>query len=183
MIDPAKLPKVAMLDTGVLVRALGDRPDHPDSLACKELFDAMVVHKREILIAAPTLAEYLRFGKVEPPPSFDRIAVVAFDDRCAAFLGERFPEARLHEWGHETGAPIAYFKYDAMIVACARIHRADCLVVLDGKKQDGSHRGLFSLAEHGGVVARHPADFQQPQRSLFEGMPPTTTGVDAPVDP
>jgi hypothetical protein len=53
-IDPALLPQVALFDTGVVIRAQGDRPEDPESPTCEALWEAMVSTGRQILIAAPT---------------------------------------------------------------------------------------------------------------------------------
>jgi predicted nucleic acid-binding protein len=169
MIDPKLLPKTAMIDTGVLIRGLGERPEHPESLMCREFFDGMVSAGRQILIAAPTLAEYLRkTDAAAPPPQFAEVLVVAFDDRAARFLGERFTEATLHELAQEMGLPVFYFKYDAMIVSCAKVYKVDCLVTLDGRRQNGNERGMLRLARKADVAAVHPVAFQSSQGSLFD---------------
>jgi predicted nucleic acid-binding protein len=156
-----------MFDTGVLIRALNGQPDHPESPACRGLFEAMGAAGREVLIAAPTLAEYLRFGAPGAVPAVRGVSVAAFDDRAARFLGEHFPEGALHDLAKEHGLPKAYFKYDALIVACAKAHKADCLVTLDGKRRDGVPAGMIRLAEIAGVIVREPGWFLQAQHPLF----------------
>ena len=163
MIDNVSLPNSAMIDTGILIRALGGQPDHPASQACREFFEAMILGNHDILIAAPTLAEYLRFGKAESPPLHPHVIVAAFDERAVTFLGKHFPEATLHDWAKETEGPKPYFKYDAMIVACAKVYKVDCLVSLDGRRENGALRRMFTAAQSAGVTCRHPDDFQRRQ--------------------
>ena len=52
MIDPNRLPKRCMLDTGIWLRAFGHRPDVAAG-ACRAFYDAMLEQENVMLIAAP----------------------------------------------------------------------------------------------------------------------------------
>jgi len=131
--DPRLLPRRALLDTGVLIRALGEHPTDPRSADCHEFLDAMVAAENDILVAAPSLAEMIRAMTVPKVPATDSIVVVPFDDQAAIVLGTTFPIAALKQLASTTGAPLTYLKYDALIAACAIRHRAEFLISLDGR--------------------------------------------------
>jgi predicted nucleic acid-binding protein len=59
-IDKTTLPDRPLLDTSVLIRALGDRPGDPEAPACQELVEALSDRGASILIAAPSVAEITR---------------------------------------------------------------------------------------------------------------------------
>lgn len=145
VIDEKKLPRVAAVDAGVLIRAL--EPGHTDryAQACRDFWTAMLKDReRRIIIPAPSLAEHLR-GAVSPVPSTAQVYVVPFDGRCAEILADRLPKevirAEIASFKREYGekAPGAFIKYDAMIAACAKRWEADRLISID--------RHLRSLAE------------------------------------
>ena len=158
MIDPARLPSTAALDTGVLIRALGDRPEDPRAAVCREFVQAMLANRGRILVPAPVVAEMLRGANAAAVPRVRRIVVVPFDDRAAVLLGTKMPEHLYHEWRAETGRPVHYFKYDALIVACAQAHGADCIVHLDGD--------IGRIAEKMGFEAHRPDHFEDAQFEL-----------------
>jgi hypothetical protein len=81
-IDPTKLPQRALVDTGVVIRALGERPDDLRSPTCEAFWNAMLENGREILIAAPSLAEVMRQEGKDSFPRRKGVEVVAFDDRA-----------------------------------------------------------------------------------------------------
>ncbi len=93
--DPKLLPIRAMVDTGVFIRALGQRPDDPRSPDCRDFLDAMYSNQREVLLAAPSLAETIRGFDPPSVPSTAGIEVVAFDDEAAIALGLHFPNSTL----------------------------------------------------------------------------------------
>src|SRR5665213_28471 len=65
---------------------------------CEALWNAMLENGRQILIAAPSLAEMIRQeGKDYSIPRRRGVEVVAFDDRAAVELGRRFPERVLRD--------------------------------------------------------------------------------------
>lgn len=131
--DPKSLPRRALLDTGVLIRALGEHPTDPRSADCRDFLDAMVAAGNDVLVGAPSLAEMIRAMAVPKVPSTNNIVVVPFDDQAAIVLGTTFPMVALKQLALKTGATLTYLKYDALIAACAIRHRADFLVSLDGR--------------------------------------------------
>lgn len=157
-IDPGLLPESALLDTGVLIRALGDRPHDAVSPACVEFFKAMQETKRDILIAAPTFAELLRGRRGTPLPVMEGVTTVAFDGRAAELLGEAFPMDLLNEFKKKLGDPLAYYKYDAMIVASAERWGAKCIVALDD--------GVLRLAKERKLRGETPDAFRSKQGTL-----------------
>jgi predicted nucleic acid-binding protein len=158
-IDVAKLPQRALFDTGVVIRALGERPEDPGSPACECLWKAMLENSRQILIAAPSLAEMMRqFGNEYAIPRRRGVEVVAFDDRAAIELGRRFPERVLNAERERSNLPKGYIKYDALIVATAIRHRATHLVTLDG--------AITNFPKLGGLQVCRPSDFEKPQMRL-----------------
>lgn len=158
-IDPSTLPQRALFDTGVVIRGLGERPGDDRSLTCEALWNAMLENGRQILIAAPSLAEMIRQeGKGYSIPRRRGVEVVAFDDRAAIELGRRFPERVLLLEHQRSALPKNYIKYDAMIVACAIRHRATHVVSLDG--------ALTGFAKAAGIEIVEPNRFEKPQLHL-----------------
>ncbi|MDC0722549.1 hypothetical protein [Nannocystis bainbridge] len=149
-----------MVDTGVFMRFLGERPEEPVSRECVKFCQAMCSTGRELFVAAPTIAELMR-QRGQPIPHVKGITVVAFDERAATILGLRMPMAKLHAVKTSTGLSHTYLKYDAMIAACALRCNASTMVAIDG-----DHVALLrDLA----VAVRHPKDFLDKQgRFAFE---------------
>jgi predicted nucleic acid-binding protein len=129
--DAARLPSRVLIDTPVLIRALGDRPDEAHSTDCKDFVEAMIKNERVVLVAAPSIAEMIRGMSVPAPPKTSGLVVVAFDDVAAVVLGMQFPAKTLKETASSAGIPLPYLKYDAMIAACAIRHKAQYLISLD----------------------------------------------------
>jgi len=129
--DPKLLPRRALLDTGVLIRALGEHPTDPRSADCREFLDAMVAVGNDVLVAAPSLAEMIRAMAVPKVPATNSIVVVPFDDQAAIVLGTTFPMVALKQLALKTGVALTYLKYDALIAACAIRHRAEFVVSID----------------------------------------------------
>ncbi len=144
--DVSLLPKRALVDTGVLIRALGERPEDPWSADCQDFVKAMVVHQRDILVSAPSIAELLRGNPSTPLPTTKHVIVVSFDDRAARVLGTTFPQDVLKKVSGTSTGPLSYFKYDALIAACAIRHRADVLVTLDARMKAQLPAGLKVVA-------------------------------------
>ncbi len=175
MIDHSLLPNVALVDTGVLMRALGHKPDDPRSEACTEFVAAMIAAKKRLLIAAPTFAEMERGepdlgAEAVPLPRTRHVIVVPFDDVAARELARQFPTAIANGIADETGLSRTHIKYDAMIAACAIRHEADCIVSLDDKTMKKRYGDA--------IPVRQPADYRQAednQTSLFDmlGVKPT----------
>ncbi|NVJ09929.1 type II toxin-antitoxin system VapC family toxin [Myxococcus sp. AM001] len=171
MMDPDLLPTSALIDTNVFLRSFGDRPNDKTAPACKEFVDAMLAARRDVLLAAPTVAEILRFRRGTQLPVMDRFIVVPFDDDAARFLGTTFPEDVLVGWAKKTANPLHYYKYDAMIVACAVRWNARCVVALD--------QGLRDLAAGQGLRVESPDNFRHRQGTLALVPPEAPTSVTA----
>ena len=129
--DPKKLPRRALIDTGVLIRALDKSMTDKDVPACRDFWEAMLNHDRRILISAPTMAEFLRKPRpVTDLPREKQVEFLAFDVPTALILGQQFPSDVLKKLTSD-GTTVTHLKYDAMIVACGLRWKADCLVHLD----------------------------------------------------
>jgi predicted nucleic acid-binding protein len=166
-IDPSLLPQVALFDTGVVIRAQGDRPNEPESQTCVELWKTMLDTGREILIAAPTIAEILRFGGGQSVPRTRGIRVVSFDEPAARVLAQRFPANVIKTAAQNANVVGAHIKYDALILACGIRHQAEILVTCE--------REVFPrLARSVGFPAEHPSHFHAAQAML------PIPGLDAP---
>jgi len=152
-IDRDLLPARCLIDTGVLIRALGQFEDE-HAATCQDFFDAMIECKKQILLATPVIAEVLR-GQPAPIPRTPSIIPVAFDSRAPEILGIEIPVDVLRSESQKTGHSRTYLKYDAMIVACAKRWAAECIVALDGD------HGV--LAQHVQIPVRHPRDFLRRQ--------------------
>jgi predicted nucleic acid-binding protein len=109
---------------------MGDLPPDAETPACKEFYQAMLSHGRELLIAAPTIAEVMRQDGKRNIPRVLGIEVVSFDDQAAQILGRMFPASVLKSLKHG-GTTLTHLKYDALIMACAVRHQADCVVAID----------------------------------------------------
>lgn len=129
MVDPARLPGRVMLDTNVLGFIFGPATGRVEEVPSRELWDALVVHKRDILIAAPTLGECLRGG--HKVPLVRGVEVIAFDRQAAEHLGSGLPMSVLKQIKNAGGVTLTHLKFDALIMACAVRGRADCLVTYD----------------------------------------------------
>ena len=153
VISPEKLPPRALIDTGVLIRALGQKATDPRSKVCKDFWDAMLVAKRQILIAAPTITETTRSTDFPalPPPSVPNVLVVAFDLQAALICAQKFPEQVVKNEQKETGLFLSYLRYDALILACA-IRYSAVLVTLEAP--------MSGLAAKAGLECKRPEDFE-----------------------
>jgi predicted nucleic acid-binding protein len=134
--DIKRIPQRALCDTGFWIRALGDRPDDPRSPDALAFFEEMTSRGRELLMATPTLAELRRGNPKIAMPSTPSVIVVAFDRLAAETLGERFKASVIKQQRLKTGYEKAYLQYDAMIIACAIRHEADCIVSFDNGVSD-----------------------------------------------
>lgn len=151
-----RLPHRPMIDTGVLIRWLGDRKD-AWSADCSDFVEACIKSRRTVFVAAPTLAEVIRHKGARPPRTTG-IVIVPFDERTAELLGTKFPIDVIKATGSSSGLPHSYLKYDALIAACALRANADALVALDGDHT--------KLASHAGIKVAAPATFRSPQLPL-----------------
>ncbi len=157
-IDRTKLPPSAMLDSSVLIPALGSKTRRTDDPLCRPLFEAMVTARRPVLIAAPSAAEFFRRSPTTAIPRTATVRVVPFDLQAAEILGTKFPPDVLKTWADATKRPLHYVKYDALIVACAVRHRAAVLVTTDGAQK--------TLAASVGLEVRSPTDYGSAQLRL-----------------
>jgi hypothetical protein len=150
-----------LLDSGVLILALGRAKKDPGSALSMALFDALVKAKKEILVAAPSLAELEAGPDGAKLPRNHLIEVVPFDRDAAEELARSLPPSVLKEFIGAGGQPgrRGFFKYDALIVACAKRHRANCIVSTD-------ENDLPKLAAKAGVKCIAPKDLEHEQRSL-----------------
>ncbi len=163
-IDLDLLPPRALFDSSILFGALGSRDDGPTAEACRKLFEAMIENGKTVLVSAPTIAELLRGESPVEPPRTAGVVVVGFDDQAARILAKEFPQEVLIRFRDATGTPLQYIKYDAMIVACAKRHRAECLVTGDA--------AMARLANHAGLPCFAPDHFYAKQGTL-PGVAPT----------
>src|SRR5205814_2099725 len=123
---PEKLPPRALVDTGVLIRALGQKPDDSRAIFCVEFWEAMLEAKRQILIAAPTITEIMRSDEYVAPeiPSVRSVVIVAFDRQAAVDCAKKFPEQMIKNEQASSGLFLNYLRYDALILACAYRYQA-----------------------------------------------------------
>lgn len=168
-IDPKLLPASVMMDSSVLLPALG-KVRSTDDAASAPLFDALIEHRRSILIAAPTAAEFYRRAPTTDIPRTEFVVVVPFDGLAAEELGKRFPPEILKKH-RKGGVPLHYIKYDAMIVACAVRHRATVFVSTDKQQR--------VLASAVGLVVAAPRDYLSKQVPMK--YPPPSKGDPKPA--
>lgn len=157
MMDPSLLPARALIDTGVLIRALRQKDD-AFTEDCFEFVEAMIQENNRVLIAAPTLAEVLRGDPSTKLPATEHVQVVPFDRKSAEVLGNDMHIQVQKVKAAETGLPVTYVKYDAMIMACAAAFGAKAVISLDK-----DHR---KLARYVNILCRTPADFRARQGEL-----------------
>lgn len=117
----------------------------------------MVDAKNTMVIAAPTIAEIMRFGDGVPLPRTYHWEVASFGRRAAELVARIFPEQIIRAVQQEFGFPLDYIRYDAMIVAVGLVERVSAVVTLDGGKN-----GVAVLARRAGMPAYGPEDFKHP---------------------
>jgi predicted nucleic acid-binding protein len=78
--------------------------------------------------------------------------VVSFDFKAAEILGSRMPVATLKEVRAQSSSSLTHLKYDALIVACAVRHGAECIIAIDAD--------IAKLANLVGLTAFHPSDLK-----------------------
>ena len=123
-----------MLDTGVLIRALGHRPSDPQGAVCRRLFDSTIKAGHHVLVAAPSVTEIMRWAKHPVDaviPCIQQVMVVSLDYQAAALAGSALPMAALKALSADLGRSLTCLKFDALIVGCALRAKADTLVTLD----------------------------------------------------
>lgn len=155
--DREKLPRRALLDTSACIYTFRGRRKDPRTRDHKDFFDAMLESGRDLLIAAPSIAEFQR--KYETPiPRALGVEVVAFDHEAANTLARDFPPFVFQEVQRETAAPATCVKYDALIVACAVRHNADCIITTDN--------WMVRVAGKVGLKAAAAGDFREDQTKM-----------------
>lgn len=162
MIDADTLPQRALIDTGVVLR--GFWPEQfkgdADTELCRDLVVKMQRSGRRMLIAAPSLAECLRFDPARKLPRHASVEVVAFDQQSAHVHAERLGEADLKPLSEEAAPGVRNsIKVDALIVCAGIRHRAECSITLDAKS-------FHKLSERAQLRPHHPRDFLSAQPSL-----------------
>lgn len=164
--DEKLLPQRLRLDSGVLIRALEHASEvhrqDPRTKDCRTLWETALRAKREILIAAPTVVEIRAKRGAPPLPVVKQVRVVPFHGSVADDLIHWGGEDALQEVVQASGAHRKLVRFDAMIVACARWHQADCLVSVD-------ERHMPKLSAMAGI------DFHTP--SYFAPRQPTLPGI------
>jgi len=92
---------------------------------------------------------------------------IAFDDVVAADMARWCNRRVINAVMRETGAIRNVVKYDALIVACARAHKAAMIITLDAD--------VAALAEIAGVTAKKPDAFSYVADlfDAFRGLGPT----------
>jgi len=158
-IDKTLLPKRVLVDSSVLIMALGDHADDQRAPICVALWDALIQADAQILIAAPSVAELLRSEKKTPLPRTVHVQVVAFDLPAAEILADKLPQRILKAQAVATGDPLQYIKYDAMIVACALRHRAESVITYDGQ--------MVEMCRVAAIRSNTPQDFRDQQTDIF----------------
>jgi predicted nucleic acid-binding protein len=159
VIDPKKLPAVAIVDAGVFIRSQGQLEDDPRSKICAEFWQAMIMGERTIYVPAPVVTEATR-NRHYPPvpvPSVRFVEVAAFDHKAAIILSDKFSEQVLRTVLQS--GPKDYIRYDAMIVACAARYGAT-MVTLDSD--------IVIMCAHANIPCKAPSDFSPDQTSLLD---------------
>jgi predicted nucleic acid-binding protein len=168
MIVTSPYPRRPLIDSNVLIAAWKERCTEPERDDCIAFLEGVENNDGVILIAAPTIAELLKGTPPLELPRRKSIEPVPFDRRAARLLGKEFPASTLLTLRERSGKPAShYFKYDALIVACAKSAGADCIITLNGKDLEG-------LARHVGLQCRPPGAYRRPQQSKLPLPPPPT---------
>lgn len=130
-IDPDLLPNAALVDSSVLIPALDLKRRGHEVNICRAFWDAMVAAKRRIVIAAPSISELLRGRPPTYVPRVPSVEIVPFDELAAITLGTVMPADLLKRVRDKVHGPLAYYKHDALIVACGIRRKVDCIVTTD----------------------------------------------------
>lgn len=166
------------LDTSIMVgaaRSLSGRSREHIDATCLLLWRALLENRKTILLGAPVIAELHRRGD-GPPGYVDRIEPGALDAVAAKMLGTAFPASVLKEWRDKSGgAPLAYIKFDAMVVACAVRHKATMFVSTDDNQ--------LSMAASMGLDARRPESLLTRQVEMYQEQSATYPPKSTPAPP
>lgn len=171
MIEVSRLPKTALIDTGVFLRFLGDMPQDAKAPVCKAFCQAMLREQRELYIAAPTITEALRFNKnagVRKLPPVKGIQVIAFDERAAILLGEKGSEHTVTAIAQANKSTKNCIKYDFLIAACALRAKAEVLVAVDSD--------FDAICKCLGIPYKQPVHYEH--MSLFSSPPMPSAKAD-----
>jgi predicted nucleic acid-binding protein len=156
-VDLNKFPARLLLDTGILIRALEhDREPHksdPRTRDCRDLWVALAsTSKTDVLIAAPSLLEYLRGPKAPEPPIVPGVIYASFDYLVAQDMASWATTATIKEVRDRAANTRRIVTYDALIVGTARFYGADFIVSYDEDVQ--------KLAAKARVGCCEPAHFK-----------------------
>lgn len=137
MIDLKGTKGPLLFDTGVALRAFGERPADPRSPLCRELFEEAKRLNVRVLVSALSVAEILRGrpdGSREPSPvpRTKDVIVVPFGDLEAQVLGKHLPFHDLKIISNESGLTTSFLRFDSLIVATAMRYKVEYVVTLDG---------------------------------------------------
>lgn len=152
-----KRPKLATLDTGVLLRWLKLADDNTE--VCARAVETLLKDEHRLAIPAPAFAELRRCHDAPSLEPLRRLQVLSFDRQAAEVLGTRFP----HEMIAGLAAPgrLSHLKFDVQIVACAIRHRVSLHVALDHDHHD--------LCNRAGLPCKWPVDIASAQLPIGYG--------------
>lgn len=179
-----RLPRIAVVDTGVLMLGLGDRPSDPRAEHCKWFLKEM--ESREYTVVVPTIVftEIMR-GAVTKA-SKERGAALAglrhklsswvikdFDLHAAEHCGREFSHEYIKESvkrtfvdGSVEKTPIDYLKYDALIVATAlSVYNVGAIVSIDANDQKP---GMVRFCRKVDVPVVTPTDIFKTEEELAQ---------------
>lgn len=152
-----------LLDSEIVIRALEHQnPKHagnPRTTECRRLWVELLRYRfTRVLIAAPTVAEF-RVGQNAPAlPLLPAIEYVAFTAAVAEDMATWATPNNLKAVRTKSGNDRTQVKYDALIVACARHHKADCVIAYD--------EGFAATVKLAGLNCYEPSYFEKSQRTL-----------------
>jgi hypothetical protein len=159
-----KIPPRALVDSGVFMRALepenkrwkDKQTTHESRRFWLAALTSPKVHDA-VLVSALTLLEFQLGDNAAMAPTVFGVEYVGFDDLVADDMSRWCHPRKIETVRTATGESRNLVKYDALIVACARAHRAQCIVTLDDD--------VMRLADLAGVPARRPGDFDLTSKS------------------
>jgi predicted nucleic acid-binding protein len=173
-IDPDRLPHAALVDSSVLIPALDRKRSDDEAEICRAFWDAMVAAKRRIVIAAPSISELLRGRPPTYVPRVPSVEIVPFDELAAITLGTVMPTHLLKRVRDKVHGPLAYYKHDALIVACGIRRKIDCIVTTDAP--------MAGLGRELKIMVAAPISFAQKQ-VVFRYQPVSPSGGSGEVQP
>lgn len=150
------MPARFMIDSGVFMRAIDHT--HPkwvqaiETKLCRQMWELSVRFQstKTVLISTITMAEF-RFGSPTRFPASTRIEYIAFDELAALNIASWYKKAVITDVCKKTGRSRNVVKYDALIVASAKAHRAEAIVALDDD--------VFELAQYAQIDCITPDSF------------------------